>query len=91
MIVKTTVVNAPVAARIVNPTQSSFIILRDSPVSRGPIASVNLYVTAPVGTVGLCAFKVTFLPGRTFASLADFSQQLVAWLATANTRVVRRL
>ena len=34
-------------------------------------------------------FEKSFMPGREFASPADFNQQLTDWLATANTRVVR--
>lgn len=35
--------------------------------------------------------ETSFLPGRVFASPADFNAQLRAWLALANTRVVRRI
>lgn len=37
-------------------------------------------------------FETSFLPGRGFASLADFNDQLTDWLATrANTRTVRAI
>jgi transposase len=35
--------------------------------------------------------ETSFLPGRTFASPADFNDQLVDWLAHANTRTVRSI
>jgi hypothetical protein len=35
--------------------------------------------------------ETSFLPGRTFASPADFNAQLVDWLARANTRTVRSI
>jgi transposase len=35
--------------------------------------------------------ETSFLPGRTFASPADFNDQLTEWLAHANTRVVRSI
>ena len=34
-------------------------------------------------------FETSFMPGREFASPADFNQQFSRWLATANQRVVR--
>jgi transposase len=34
-------------------------------------------------------FETSFMPGRSFASPADFNDQLGGWLATANQRVVR--
>ena len=34
-------------------------------------------------------FETSFMPGRVFASPADFNTQFADWLATANTRVVR--
>jgi len=34
-------------------------------------------------------FETSFMPGRSFASPADFNQQFSEWLATANQRVVR--
>jgi transposase len=36
-------------------------------------------------------FETSFLPGRTFASPADFNDQLAEWLARANTRTVRAI
>ncbi|MGC1209614.1 MAG: IS21 family transposase, partial [Ornithinimicrobium sp.] len=36
-------------------------------------------------------FETSFLPGRTFASPADFNTQLAQWLPKANSRVVRAL
>lgn len=36
-------------------------------------------------------FETSFLPGRTFASPADFNTQLADWLPKANTRTVRSL
>ncbi|MEV8195363.1 MULTISPECIES: Mu transposase domain-containing protein [Rhodococcus] len=33
--------------------------------------------------------ETSFIPGRTFASPADFNSQLADWLARANTRIVR--
>lgn len=35
--------------------------------------------------------ETSFLPGRAFASPEDFNQQLVEWLARANTRAVRSI
>ena len=35
--------------------------------------------------------ETSFLPGRTFTSVADFNDQLRQWLPTANTRTVRAL
>jgi len=35
--------------------------------------------------------ETSFLPGRTFASPADFNTQLADWLARANTRTVRSI
>ena len=34
-------------------------------------------------------FETSFMPGRSFASPADFNEQFTHWLARANTRVVR--
>jgi hypothetical protein len=34
-------------------------------------------------------FETSFMPGRSFASPADFTRQFTGWLGTANTRVVR--
>jgi transposase len=34
-------------------------------------------------------FETSFMPGRSFASPADFNNQFAGWLATANQRVVR--
>lgn len=36
-------------------------------------------------------FETSFMPGRTFASPADFNTQFADWLAIANTRVVRTI
>jgi len=36
-------------------------------------------------------FETSFMPGRTFASAADFNEQFTDWLGTANTRVVRTI
>jgi transposase len=36
-------------------------------------------------------FETSFLPGRTFASPADFNAQLAQWLALANSRTVRAI
>ena len=36
-------------------------------------------------------FEKSFMPGRSFASPADFNDQFSDWLATANTRVVRTI
>ena len=36
-------------------------------------------------------FETSFMPGRRFASPADFNAQFTDWLATANTRVVRTI
>ncbi|WP_211356095.1 hypothetical protein [Lapillicoccus jejuensis] len=33
--------------------------------------------------------ETSFMPGRTFASPADFNTQLTDWLTKANTRIVR--
>ncbi len=35
-------------------------------------------------------YETSFMPGRVFASPADFNTQLGAWLPTANSRLVRR-
>ncbi|TFB54187.1 IS21 family transposase [Cryobacterium tagatosivorans] len=35
--------------------------------------------------------ETSFLPGRTFTSVADFNEQLAQWLPTANNRTVRSL
>ena len=36
-------------------------------------------------------FETSFMPGRQFASPADFNDQFTDWLATANARVVRTI
>lgn len=36
-------------------------------------------------------FETSFMPGRTFASPADFNTQFAGWLARANARVVRTI
>ena len=36
-------------------------------------------------------FETSFMPGRTFASPADFNAQFTDWLDTANARVVRTI
>jgi hypothetical protein len=36
-------------------------------------------------------FETSFMPGRSFASPADFNEQFTDWLATANTRRVRTI
>jgi hypothetical protein len=36
-------------------------------------------------------FETSFMPGRTFASPADFNTQFAEWLGLANTRVVRTI
>jgi hypothetical protein len=36
-------------------------------------------------------FETSFMPGRAFASPADFNTQLTDWLGRANTRVVRTI
>ena len=36
-------------------------------------------------------FETSFMPGREFTSPADFNEQFNAWLAIANTRVVRTI
>lgn len=36
-------------------------------------------------------FETSFMPGRTFASPADFNAQLTDWLSRANARVVRTI
>ena len=36
-------------------------------------------------------FETSFMPGRSFASPADFNQQFTDWLALANQRVVRTI
>ena len=36
-------------------------------------------------------FETSFVPGRTFASPADFNAQLTNWLRIANTWVVRTI
>lgn len=35
--------------------------------------------------------EISFLPGRTFCSPADFNTQLQVWLQRANTRIVRTI
>ena len=35
--------------------------------------------------------ETSFLPGRSFTSVADFNEQLAQWLPTANSRTVRSL
>ena len=49
------------------------------PESKGGVERINQY------------FETSFLPGRTFASPADFNTQLAQWLPKANSRVVRAL
>ncbi|MGB3185317.1 MAG: IS21 family transposase [Ornithinimicrobium sp.] len=49
------------------------------PESKGGVERINQY------------FETSFLPGRSFASPADFNIQLTEWLPKANTRVVRAL
>ncbi len=49
------------------------------PESKGIVERANGYL------------ETSFLPGRTFASPADFNTQLMAWLPVANSRVVRRV
>ena len=36
-------------------------------------------------------FETSFMPGRSFASPADFNHQFAGWLVTANARVVRTI
>ena len=36
-------------------------------------------------------FETSFMPGRSFASPADFNEQFADWLSRANTRVVRTI
>lgn len=48
------------------------------PEARGIVERANGYL------------ETSFLPGRAFTSPADFNDQLVEWLAVANTRQVRR-
>jgi hypothetical protein len=49
------------------------------PESKGIVERANQYL------------ETSFLPGRLFASPADFNQQLAGWLPKANTRFVRHL
>lgn len=49
------------------------------PESKGIVERANKYL------------ETSFLPGRTFASPADFNDQLVEWLLVANARRVRRI
>lgn len=49
------------------------------PESKGGVERINGY------------FETSFLPGRTFASPADFNAQLGDWLPKANSRTVRAL
>ena len=36
-------------------------------------------------------FETSFMPGRHFASPADFNAQFTDWLTIANTRIVRTI
>jgi hypothetical protein len=49
------------------------------PESKGIVERSNQYL------------ETSFLPGRTFTSIADFNRQLEEWLSTANARIVRSL
>jgi transposase len=49
------------------------------PESKGIVERANKYL------------ETSFLPGRTFASPADFNDQLAGWLPVANARRVRRI
>jgi transposase len=49
------------------------------PESKGIVERANQYL------------ETSFLPGRAFASPADFNQQLAGWLPRANSRQIRRL
>lgn len=49
------------------------------PESKGIVERANQYL------------ETSFLPGRLFASPADFNQQLAGWLPRANSRTVRHL
>jgi transposase len=49
------------------------------PESKGGVERINGY------------FETSFLPGRVFASPADFNAQLAGWLPRANARTVRAL
>ncbi|QKT14160.1 IS21 family transposase [Rhodococcus sp. W8901] len=49
------------------------------PESKGIVERANRYL------------ETSFLPGRTFASPADFNRQLAEWLPIANNRLVRRI
>ena len=48
------------------------------PESKGIVERANRYL------------ETSFMPGRTFSSPDDFNEQLSAWLARANSRLVRR-
>lgn len=57
-----------------------FVLLKAfDPESKGIVERANRYL------------ETSFLPGRVFASPADFNTQLTDWLALANTRRVRRI
>ena len=49
------------------------------PESKGIVERSNQYL------------ETSFLPGRTFTSIADFNHQLEQWLSKANARIVRSL
>ena len=56
------------------------IVLRPAfPEGKGLVERANEY------------FETSFLPGRTFTSVADFNEQFTRWLEKANTRVHRIL
>jgi transposase len=57
-----------------------FVLLKAfDPESKGIVERANRFL------------ETSFLPGRVFASPADFNAQLTDWLAFANTRHVRRI
>ena len=57
-----------------------FVLLKAfDPESKGIVERANRYL------------ETSFLPGRVFASPADFNAQLTDWLTIANTRRVRRI
>jgi len=57
-----------------------FVLLKAfDPESKGIVERANRFL------------ETSFLPGRVFASPADFNAQLTDWLALANTRHVRRI
>lgn len=57
-----------------------FVLLKAfDPESKGIVERANGYL------------ETSFMPGRTFASPADFNAQLTDWLTVANTRHVRRI